>query len=177
MPRRAVEIALACATLVGAASAGCASRDDAHDAGVPAAAGGEGGALAGAVSCLDDPRIDSYGAGLAKPGANGALTFVLQASDPAPPAKGANLFTVVVNDAEGAPQDGVLTVDLFMPDHGHGTSVPPAVSLDEASGTYMIDPVYLFMPGVWRIELGYSASSSAGAEPIDHVALYFCVEG
>jgi hypothetical protein len=139
-------------------------------------AGGEGGAFSGDVSCSDDARVDTYTAKLTKPGENGLLGFELTESDPAPPAKGANTWTLTITDADGNAMSGTLAVELFMPDHGHGTSVPPVVSFDAASGTYTVKPVYLFMPGVWRITLDYYADP-AGGKPVDAASFYFCVEG
>jgi hypothetical protein len=156
-------------------SAGCGGTTSAPgaDAG---AAGGEGGALSGDVSCSDDARVDTYTAELAKVGDHGLLGFELVESDPAPPAKGPNTWTVAVTDADGIPMTGTLAVDLFMPDHGHGTSVPPVVSFDDASGHFTVKPVYLFMPGVWRITLDYYADP-ADEKPLDAAAFYFCIEG
>lgn len=138
--------------------------------------GGEGGALAGEVSCTGDARVDTYTAKLAKPGESGVLDFELTESDPAPPAKGQNTWTLTIKDADGNAMTGTLAVDLFMPDHGHGTSVPPVVSFDDASGSYTVKPVYLFMPGVWRITLEYYADP-ADKKPLDQVAFFFCIEG
>ncbi len=139
-------------------------------------AGAEGGAFSGDVSCSDDARVDTYTAKLVKPGDNGVLAFELTESDPAPPAKGANTWTLTITDAGGAAMSGTLAVELFMPDHGHGTSVPPVVSFDAASGSYTVKPVYLFMPGVWRITLDYYADP-ADEKPVDAATFYFCIEG
>ncbi len=161
--------------LVVAFGAGCSSSSAPATPGGAEDAVGAGG-LSGDVSCTTDPRVDTYTAGLSKDGAGSALTFQLAESDPAPPAKGGNTFEVLVTDSEGAPMTGDLRVDLFMPDHGHGTSVVPVVSYDEASGRFTIAPLYLFMAGVWRITLELYADTDAKV-PLDHTAFYFCVEG
>jgi hypothetical protein len=159
-----------------AANAGCASD-------APAAAG-SGGSNAldssfggDSVSCVDDPRVDTYTAKLEKPGARGLLDFELVASDPAPPAKGPNTFELSVKDADGMPLSGNLGVELLMPDHGHGTQVPPVVTFDADSNEYDIDPVYLFMPGVWRVELDYYGDAPLDSEPVDRATYFFCIEG
>lgn len=127
------------------------------------------------VSCADDPRVDTYTANMAKAGENGVLTFEFSDADPAPPAKGMNTLRVRVSDAAGAPVIGRLQVELDMPDHGHGTSVPPAAMFDAATSAYTVGSLYMFMAGVWRIE--FAASSAEGADPVDRTALHFCIEG
>jgi hypothetical protein len=158
------------------ASAGCASD--------PGGAAGSGGSSAAdssfggeSVSCLDDPRVDTYTASLQKEGARGVLTFELVSSEPAPPAKGPNTFELVVTGADGVPLSGNLGVELLMPDHGHGTQVPPVVTFDAESSSYDVRPVYLFMPGVWRVELDYYGDAPVDAEPVDHATFFFCIEG
>jgi len=131
----------------------------------------------GTVSCEQDPRVDPY-QDLAKAGDLGVLSFRLAQAEPAPPAKGNNTFHLDISDASGAPMAGALKVDLKMPDHGHGTSVKPMVSFDAATSEWTVDPLYLFMPGVWRIQLeAYDGAATAGATPLDRTALFFCIEG
>lgn len=112
---------------------------------------------------------------MAKPGERGALSFELVQSVPAPPTKGSNTFELRVTDANGEAPSVTLSVDLKMPDHGHGTSVVPEISLDPDTRTFEIAPLYLFMPGVWRID--FAASKDDGSEPLDSASFFFCVEG
>ena len=130
----------------------------------------------GTVACGEDPRVDDYVA-LDKHGELGVLSFRLSAVEPAPPAKGNNTFQLEINDAAGAPVEGDLHVDLKMPDHGHGTSVKPAIDFDPQTERYTVSPLYLFMPGVWRIQLEAYQGSADGATPLDRTALYFCIQG
>jgi hypothetical protein len=142
---------------------------------------GDGAGSEGSVSCTGDPRLDAYAGSLDKVGELGALTFRFSDFTPAQPARGNNTFHVQLIDGSGAPLSGDgadparlgLGVDLFMPDHGHGTSVQPAITFD--AGRYTLAPMYLFMPGVWRIELEAQAADTN--ETIDRVTLHFCVEG
>src|SRR5688572_8513554 len=147
---------------------------------VLAACGGDGdepGSEPGpSVSCTADPRLDVYAGELAKPGELGVLSFRFSELDPAPPARGNNTFHVQVNDTTGAALPVALEVDLRMPDHGHGTSVEPRVT-DEAPGRYAVSPLYLFMPGVWRIEFSAFDGDAASSPELDRVALHFCIEG
>ncbi len=160
-PAAAVLVALAPAVLTH-----CGSGDS---PGEPAGAGAHGGD----VSCVDDSRVDTYTAKLEKPGLLGMFSFELTSSEPAPPAKGANRFEVRVTGADGEALEGELAVELDMPDHGHGTSVTPVVSFDAASGIYTIEPVQLFMPGVWRVGL----ELVTGDTELDRAEFFFCIEG
>lgn len=121
-----------------------------------------------AVSCEHDPRVDTYVANLTKPSASGQRKVALVASDPAPPIKGTNHWTVKVVDGAGNPvSNAALTVSPFMPDHGHPSNVKPTVT-PGADGTYDITNVYFFMPGVWRVTI------ADGSESVD---FFFCVAG
>jgi hypothetical protein len=142
-----------------------------------AGCGGDGGsapadASADAVfaSCTNDPRAEPYRAGLAKPGEAGLLTFTLVGAQPAPPIKGTNQWTVRITDAAGAPVDGLtVTATSIMPDHNHGSSVKPTVRAGGAPGAYVVDTLYFFMLGLWRVTL---ATEGAAA---DTAAFQFCV--
>jgi hypothetical protein len=140
---------------------------------------GSGGTSSNVVSCTDDARLDVYTDNMQKAGELGLLDFRFSDFVPAPPAKGSNTFNVQLTGVSG-PVPGGLEVELFMPDHGHGSSIEPEISLDSASGTYTVTPLYLFMPGVWRVTfdaLSSEALSSEAPAPIDTVDLHFCIEG
>jgi hypothetical protein len=123
------------------------------------------------VGCSMDSRAEAYAANLAKMGQSGAIKFVLTASDPAPPAKGNNTWTLKLLDAAAKPMPGATVgVKAFMPDHGHGSSVVPQVT-PAADGSYTVAPLYLFMPGLWQITFTVD-----GAVP-DKVVFSFCVAG
>jgi hypothetical protein len=130
-----------------------------------------------AVSCTDDPRVDTYSASLSKPGELGVLSFHFSEIEPSPPAKGTNTFHLQISDANGDPVTGDLGVDLLMPDHGHGTSVTPAVTLDPTTHEYTVTPLYLFMAGVWRIQFDAYAGAQSGSAPLDRAVVFFCIEG
>jgi hypothetical protein len=165
-----------------------------------AACGGSGsdegpGAPAPTVSCREDARLDDYtdpGAGeLDKVGELGVVSFHFFDLEPAPPAKGNNTFHIELSPiAAGAAPSGALSqselrVDLRMPDHGHGTSVEPVVTpgptSDPSRRAFVVAPLYLFMPGVWRLEFE-AFDTSVGESPgiqsmIDRAVLHFCIEG
>src|SRR5262249_20616222 len=134
----AASLALAASLLVGG---GCG---DPHSSSTP-----DAGATA---TCAADPRASAYSAGLTLTGKAGLLQTRLMSSLPAPPLKGENKWTVQVTDAtSGAGLDGV-TIDVvpFMPDHGHYSPIKVVVT-PMGGGVYLLDPVYLFMAGVWEV--------------------------
>jgi hypothetical protein len=154
--------------------AGCTGSEGSTSADGSDASTSAGG-LSGDVSCVSDSRVDTYVAGLTREGERGMLSFRLDSSDPAPPAKGGNTFEVSIFDAEGMSVTGDLRVELVMPDHGHGTQVEPVVSYDEATERFTIAPVYLFMAGVWRVTLALAAGDPS--KVVDRADFYFCIEG
>jgi hypothetical protein len=158
-----------------AALAACSSPSSPSSPGAPADAGSPTGD-SGVVSCEHDPRVDTFAANLTKKSASGVLTATLLSAAPSPPALRTNSWTVKLTDASGAPVTGAaLTVVPFMPDHGHGTSIVPQVT-SGANGSYTIDPLYLFMPGVWRITIGVLPEAGTPS-PDDEVQYFFCIEG
>jgi hypothetical protein len=50
------------------------------------------------------------------------------------------------------------------------------VTFDESTDQYVIVPVYLFMPGVWRVELDYYTDAS-DTHTLDEAVFFFCIEG
>jgi hypothetical protein len=126
---------------------------------------------AGSVDCSTDPRLGDY-VGVDTMGELGVLAFRLDQVMPSPPARGMNVFQLHVQDAGGAPMAGELRVDPRMPDHGHGTSIRPRVMSGEG-GQYTIEQLYLFMAGIWRIEL----EAREDGAMLDRKALFFCIEG
>jgi hypothetical protein len=82
----------------------------------------------------------------------GALHIELR-SAPEPLVRGQNVAQITVSDAAGQPIDGLtLTLLPWMPSHGHGTSVQPAVST-AGVGVFIANPLYLFMAGEWELRM------------------------
>jgi len=128
------------------------------------------------VSCANEPGLDTYVANLTKTG-KGGTTFVLVASDPAPPQRGMNKLTLRVADAKGNALAGALIyVKPFMPQHGHGSSQTPVVT-DSGGGNYSIGNLYLFMPGLWTITItSHTGDPDAGGSS-DSAVFTFCIAG
>lgn len=130
-------------------------------------------ATAGTVTCSTDSRVTPYTAGMTMAGTSGNYTFAITAMQPAPPATGTGTMSLKITDKSGAPvTDATVSLALFMPDHGHGSSITPQVAV--ADGGYNITNVYLFMPGVWRMTF---TAASADKSVTDTGVVLFCVPG
>jgi hypothetical protein len=166
---------------LGGCSSSSATAAAADSSGGASSTAGLGGP-SGTVECATEAGVDSYAPGLSKLGANGALTFTLASSTPAPPALDDNVFVVQVTDLDGNPLEGELSAVLDMPDHGHNSPKTPVITFDAGSGTFSLDPMYFFMVGLWRITLTFApaASGAAGAgdseASADSAVFKFCVD-
>ncbi len=154
---------LACMSAL--AFAGCPA-DNAASGGVDASTLPD----AGVVSCTDDPLAEMYLPDMQKTGTHGVLKFALVQSEPGPPIKGNNTWTMKLTDLSGAPvTDATFKVKPFMPYHGHGTSVVPTVT--PKGDSYEIGPLYLYMRGIWQVTLDAKTASKS-----DSAVFSFCVD-
>jgi hypothetical protein len=93
------------------------------------------------------------------------LVIEVRTAPDQPPERGVASVQLVVKDQEGAAQDGLdVASTLWMPSMGHGPSVQPIVSV-KGNGTYLLDNVYLFMPGHWELRTSFSGSVIDRATP------------
>ena len=84
------------------------------------------------------------------PSASGMMRVAVRWS-PAVPAVGVDAGELTVTDRTGTPIAGlVLSIVPWMPAHGHGTSVKPAIS-ETAPGVFVATPLYLYMSGHWEL--------------------------
>lgn len=154
---------LACAALFALA----ACKSSATASGVADA----GGSLDASVGCANDPRGETYTPNLQHTGKAGLLHFTLVKSEPAPPIKGNNTWTLELSNKSGTALTGAtLKVTPYMPDHGHGTSVKAQIT--ESSSGYQIAPLYLFMGGIWQVTI----EATSGAQS-DSTVFSFCIGG
>jgi YtkA-like protein len=116
-----------------------------------------------------------YFPGLERAGAAGHFHFTLVSSTPAPPALDDNRFVVQVSDADGNPVEGELTVALDMPEHGHASPKQPDIRFDAESQAFSLEPIDLFMVGLWRIRFDFEARID-GAPPTDSAVFEFCID-
>ncbi len=143
----------------------CGTPSDAGDGGTSS----DGGAPT--ITCQNDSRVAVYAPGMSA--TTGGRTFVLVSSDPTPPARGVNNWTVRLLDSAGnALKDQAFDVTPFMPDHGHGSTVK-ATATANGDGTYAVGPLSFFMPGVWRVT--FSVLQDGGTS--QDAAFFFCVAG
>ncbi len=147
------------------AIASCSSSGG-DDGGKPSSTSSQGTT----VTCETEPR-DVYVANLEKPGAQGAFRFVLVESQPAPPSRGRNSWTLKVVDAGGSPVvSGNVAVNAFMPSHGHASPTVPTIT--PSGDAYEIGPISLFMPGLWEVTVDADAAGKR-----DSAVFRFCVAG
>lgn len=102
-------------------------------------------------------EVDTYSDGMMKTSANGHFMIALT-SDPGPPVKGDNTWTLVITDHEGADlEGGTVVVTPWMPAHGHGSTNTAVVS-DMGGGAYEATPVTLQMAGTWDTTIEISGN-------------------
>jgi hypothetical protein len=174
--------------LLGLASfaAGCAGDDNSGTGGNTGGAGGSGGSGGAggsgggldqdsSTSCASRTDVDLYTANMTKKGKMGTHSFLLLQSDPAPPARGDNVWKVKITGPDGTPIGKAVTADISMPEHGHNTPIPPTLTFDAASGVWSINPVHFSMAGKWRI-IFTARDPNDTALPLDSAEFNFCVE-
>jgi len=157
--------------LIAASCSLCACSSQAPATGDPAATAGATGSKVGCSSSDGDV----YVAGMRKPGAAGRFDFTLVSSTPAPPALDYNQFVLQVSNADGSAVAGELSVVLEMPEHGHRSPTTPEISFDAESGAFLLDPMDLFMVGLWRITFSFQGALD-GATVADSAVFEFCID-
>jgi hypothetical protein len=138
-----------------------------------AACGGSSSDSGDVINCQNDSRVTAYAPNMSVTSASGAMKFILVSSNPAPPARGTDTWSMRVTDGGGQGLANLnLSVVPFMPDHGHGTTVTPQVT-SAGGGNYTVSSLYLFMAGVWRVTFTNTPASG----PADTAVFYFCIPG
>jgi hypothetical protein len=125
--------------------------------------------------CATDSRATPYQAGMSVMSTTGVFAVELLSSSPGPPVKGKNTWIVRVDEAStgSALDDLDVSVTPRMPDHpSHGTR--PVVVTAAGAGTYALDPVYLYMSGVWEVRLTI-VGSMVGAGTTDTAVIPICI--
>lgn len=123
------------------------------------------------IDCSTVTNADTFVVGLPKTGAAGMLHFALMDANPAPPARDNNTWTVQITDAASAAFDGAtLTVTPFMPAHGHTSPITVGITPTGTPGEYKLDPVNLWMNGVWETTIKAQKDSV-----VDSAVYSFCI--
>lgn len=125
---------------------------------VAAGCGGSAGGSADGGLAFDPTPIQSVRSN------SGALLVAVHAQAGHTPARGVNAFRYVITDSGGAPVENVqVTVNPWMPDMGHGSSVTPTVAAD-GPGAFVITDVYFPMAGRWDLISTFSGSVTDAAK-------------
>jgi hypothetical protein len=128
-------------------------------------------------NCAADTRGEMFTPGLEHQGVNKLFDFKLVDVNPNPPARGNNTWTVEVdtmtNNTVGGPAPALapdMTVTPFMPDHQHGSPITVDITGDATAGQYTLDPINLWMPGVWQTTISIQQGSA-----FDKAVYTFCL--
>jgi hypothetical protein len=127
------------------------------------------------VDCATVTDVDTFVVGLDHPGDKGVYDFKLMSATPAPPARGFNTWVVQVSSMNagvvGAPVDGAtIKVTPFMPAHMHGSGVEVVIMPMTEPGQYQLDPVNLWMQGVWETTVRATVDTTT-----DLTVFKFCI--
>ncbi|NVB81386.1 MAG: FixH family protein [Kofleriaceae bacterium] len=128
------------------------------------------------VDCSTVTGTDVFHVDLEKPGTSGMLDYTMKSATPAPPARGDNSWVFQISTMSsgvvGTPLDGAtLQVTPFMPSHQHGSPIKVEVTPMSEPGTYKLEPVNLWMPGVWETTIRATSGTTS-----DSVVYKFCIE-
>jgi len=141
-----------------------------------AACGGDDSAEADggdvALGCEFESRVEAFELGMTAAGTDDYLA-TLREAQPFPVARNDNRWTISVTQA-GSPASGLaVDVNPRMPDHGHGTSIKAiATGVSGVPGDYELNPINLWMPGYWEINL----SLSDGESSVDQMTFRVCID-
>jgi hypothetical protein len=127
-----------------------------------------------AVGC-SNASVDGFEPGLKKPGSSGQVDFTWLSSNPAPPAIDDNTFVIQVTDADGEPVEGELSVALDMPEHGHPSPALPDITYDPETRAFTLEPMRLFMVGLWRITYTFVPASEPDSDG-DSAVFELCID-
>jgi YtkA-like len=111
-------------------------------------------------TCATD--MHPYEAGLYVISDAGYFKITLLNSQPGPPVKGQNTWTIEVDEvATGTPLDGLdISVAPWMTAHMHGTAAVVVTPI--GSGQYALKPLFLYMSGVWDVRFTVVGTLVAG---------------
>jgi YtkA-like len=154
-------------------SVACSSSTSSGSGASTSDAGDDGAFVCSASTPALNAKLETYDAGMAQWGTSKVFQFVLLDSSPVPVSAGSSLtWTLEILDASGKPVTGATftTIHPWMPAHGHGTSTVMSAP-GSKPGTYVLQPLYLYMPGVWETDITVQAGTQK-----DSTSFYFCMQ-
>lgn len=87
---------------------------------------------------------------------------------PDPARLGRNVLSVIIRGTNGVPVPNAnLSVGVFMPAMGHGSSETPVVTVNGA-GEYTVEHVTFTMQGTWRVTLTATAGDLSGTTVLNY---------
>lgn len=113
----------------------------------------DAGALIEGSQKPDD--ADEYAPGMTKASKSGRFKMRLLHANPAPPELGDNTWKIAIENSDGSSATGATigSIQPYMPEHGHGTSVQAVVRAGDAPGTFEIERINLRMPKLWEVRI------------------------
>jgi len=114
---------------------------------------------------------------MAQLGTDGNFRFQLVSASPAPETTGTEVWTLKILDTAGKPVTDATFPSTptspnprpWMPQHGHGTSLVSVTN--QGNGLYTLQPMYMYMAGIWEIDL----IAQAGGKT-DATKFFFCLQ-
>lgn len=86
---------------------------------------------------------------------------------PDPPTTGTNALGLELRQGGGPVVDAMVTLEPWMPAHGHGSSKAPLVT-NLGAGAYRAEDIYLTMPGYWELTIEVSAGGERDLFVLDY---------
>ncbi len=126
------------------------------------------------VDCSTITGTDTLTTDLHHVGTAGLIDFKMISAMPAPPARDDNTWVIEIdsmaNGVVGNPIAGAsMTATPFMPAHQHGTPKQVIITPMTTSGQYQLQPVNLWMPGVWETTIKVTSPQT------DSAVFKFCI--
>lgn len=92
------------------------------------------------------------------------ITVRVDDADFIPARKFENAWTVTLVDDAGSATGATLSdVQGFMPDHGHGSTIPSIIT-DMGNGQYQVEDINLWMDGHWEVNFLVTTAQGATEE-------------
>ena len=126
------------------------------------------------VDCSTITGTDTFTVGLEHQGKAGLVDFKMMSATPAPPARDDNTWIIEIDTMTsgvvGNPIAGAsMTATPFMPAHQHGTPKEVIITPTGTPGQYTLQPVNMWMPGVWETTIKVTAPQT------DSAVFKFCI--